>query len=89
MGLGKGLNEVKEKKNLFRLSFAYQCKRLSSTCYFFIRNTQLLHLQEKGGVRKKISTTFLIKVIFNIRICIHYLQTTHLLRSTALVQGTW
>ena len=49
MGLGKGLNEVKEKNNLFRLSFAYQCKRLSSKWSF-----HRLHLQEKGGGRKSL-----------------------------------
>ena len=48
MGVGEGLNGVKEKNNLFRLSFAYQCKRLSSKWSF-----HRLHLQEKGGGRKK------------------------------------
>ena len=46
--MGKGLNVVREKNNLFRLSFAYQCKRLSSKWSF-----HRLHLQEKGGGRNK------------------------------------
>ena len=48
MGVGEGLNEVKDKTNLFRLSFAYQCKRLSSKWSF-----HRLYLQEKGGGREK------------------------------------
>ena len=46
--MGEGLNVVREKNNLFRLSFAYQCKRLSSKWSF-----HRLHLQEKGGGRNK------------------------------------
>ena len=37
MGVGWGgglLNKVTEKKNLFRLSFVYQCKRRSSKWSF-------------------------------------------------------
>ena len=75
---------VREKNNLFRLSFAYQCKRLSSKWSF-----HRLHLQEKGGGRNKPVLASSLKRSLNKRICIHYLQTTHLLRSTALVQGTW
>lgn len=45
--MGEGLNVVKEKNNLFRLSCAYQCKRLSSKSF------HRLHLQEKGGGRNK------------------------------------
>ena len=48
MGVGEGLNKVKDKNNLFRLSFAYQCKRLSSKWSF-----HRLYLQEKGGGREK------------------------------------
>ena len=48
MGVGEGLNEVKDKNNLFRLSFAYQCKRLSSKSSF-----HRLYLKEKGGGREK------------------------------------
>ena len=84
MGVGEGLNGVKEKNNLFRLSCAYQCKRLSSKWSF-----HRLQSTRKGWWQKKTSSSFLIKAVFNKRICIHYLQTTHLLRSTALVQGTW
>ena len=82
--MGEGLNVVREKNNLIRLSFAYQCKRLSSKWSF-----HRLHLQEKGGGRNKPVLASSLKRSLNKRICIHYLQTTHLLRSTALVQGTW
>ena len=73
----KGLNEVKEKKNLFRLSFVYQCKRLSSTRSFNRKYPAATPTRKGWCQEKKSVLPFSLKRSFNKRISyIFYRQHT-------------